>query len=242
MENASPLEDKFRRDIDGLLGENLEFWMKFSASFQKIQEFQTKHDQLQSEIGKIVIDDKLKQNSGRASDATAKTESEAIEKQLRELKIDMQVWLEQNAMFKGELHCRFTSLCSIQEEIQAAMEMDAETEEGIQFTSYHAAKFQGEILNMKQENNKVADELQAGLDHVRGLQDEIEKVIPKILNSPSLSASKGFGTWRNTPSKSRVPLRSFLFPAKKKKSSLLACMNPALQKQHSDMAFFAKME
>ncbi|XP_051225784.2 protein NETWORKED 2A-like [Lolium perenne] len=242
MENASPLEDKFRRDIDGLLGENLEFWMKFSTSFQKIQEFQTKHDQLQSEIGKIVNEDKLKVNSGRASDPPAKVESEAIEKQLRELKIDMQVWLEQNAMFKGELHYRFSSLCSIQEEIQAAMEMDAETEEGIQFTSYHAAKFQGEILNMKQENNKVADELQAGLDHIRGLQGEIEKVIPKILNSPSLSASKGFGTWRNTPSKSRVPLRSFLFPAKKKKSSLLACMNPALQKQHSDMAFFAKME
>jgi hypothetical protein len=242
MENASPLEDKFRRDIDGLLGENLEFWMKFSTSFQKIQEFQTKHDQLQSEIGKIVNEDKLKVNSGRASDPPAKAESEAIEKQLRELKIDMQVWLEQNAMFKGELHYRFSSLCSIQEEIQAAMEMDAETEEGIQFTSYHAAKFQGEILNMKQENNKVADELQAGLDHIRGLQGQIEKVIPKILNSPSLSASKGFGTWRNTPSKSRVPLRSFLFPAKKKKSSLLACMNPALQKQHSDMAFFAKME
>uniref|UniRef100_A0ACD5W560 Uncharacterized protein n=1 Tax=Avena sativa TaxID=4498 RepID=A0ACD5W560_AVESA len=242
MENASPLEDKFRRDIDGLLGENLEFWMKFSASFQKIQEFQTKHDQLQPEIGNIVNEEKLKQNSGRASDPRAKAESEAIEKQLRELKIEMQVWLEQNAMFKGELQYRFASLCSIQEEIQAAMEMDAETEEGIQFTSYHAAKFQGEILNMKQENNKVADELQAGLDHIRALQGEIEKVLPKILDSSSLSASKGSGAWRNTPSKSRVPLRSFLFPAKKKKSSLLACMNPALQKQHSDMAFFTKME
>ncbi|CAM0957948.1 unnamed protein product [Alopecurus aequalis] len=244
MENASPLEDKFRRDIDGLLEENLEFWMKFSTSFTKIQEFQIKHDQLQSEIGKIISEDKLKQNSGRASasDPPAKAESEAIEKQLRELKIEMQVWLEQNAMFKGELHCRFASLCNIQEEIQAAMEMDAETEEGIQFTSYHAAKFQGEILNMKQENNKVADELQAGLDHIRGLQGEIEKVLPKVLNSASLSGLKGSGTWRSTPSKSRVPLRSFLFPAKKKKMSLLACMNPALQRQHSDMEFFTKME
>uniref|UniRef100_A0ACD5ZGY6 Uncharacterized protein n=1 Tax=Avena sativa TaxID=4498 RepID=A0ACD5ZGY6_AVESA len=242
MESASPLEDKFRRDIDGLLGENLEFWMKFSASFQKIQEFQTKHDQLQPEIGKIVNEDKLKQNSGRAGDPPARAESEAIEKQLRELKIEMQVWLEQNAMFKGELQYRFASLCGIQEEIQAAMEMDAETEEGIQFTSYHAAKFQGEILNMKQENNKVAEELQAGLDHIRGLQGEIEKVLPKILDSASLSGPKGSGAWRNTPSKSRVPLRSFLFPAKKKKSSLLSCMNPALQKQHSDMEFFTKME
>ncbi|KAM3400106.1 hypothetical protein ACQJBY_005163 [Aegilops geniculata] len=242
MQNASPLEDKFRRDIDGLLEENLEFWMKFSTSFEKILELQTKHDQLQSEIGKRTNEDKLKENSGGTSDPLAKAEPETIEKRLRELKIEMQVWLEQNAMFKGELQCRFASLCGIQEEIQAAMEMDAETVEGIQFTSYHAAKFQGEILSMKQENDKVADELQAGLDYIRGLQEEIEKILAKILKSTSLSGQKGSSTWRNAPSKSRVPLRSFLFPAKKKKPSLLACMNPALQKQYSDMAFFAKME
>ncbi|VAH13200.1 unnamed protein product [Triticum turgidum subsp. durum] len=242
MQNASPLEDKFRRDIDGLLEENLEFWMKFSTSFEKILELQTKHDQLQSEIGKQTNEDKLKENSGGTSDPLAKAEPETIEKRLRELKIEMQVWLEQNAMFKGELQCRFASLCGIQEEIQAAMEMDAETVEGIQFTSYHAAKFQGEILSMKQENDKVEDELQAGLDYIRGLQEEIEKILAKILKSTSLSGSKGSSPWRNAPSKSRVPLRSFLFPAKKKKPSLLACMNPALQKQYSDMAFFAKME
>lgn len=242
MQNTSPLEDKFRRDIDGLLEENLEFWMKFSTSFEKILDLQTRHDQLQSEIGKRTNEDKLKENSSSTSDPLAKAEPETIEKRLRELKIEMQVWLEQNAMFKGELQCRFASLCSIQEEIQAAMEMDAETVEGIQFTSYHAAKFQGEILNMKQENDKVADELQAGLDYIRGLQEEIEKILAKILKSTSLSGSKGSSPWRNAPSKSRVPLRSFLFPAKKKKPSLLACMNPALQKQYSDMAFFAKME
>uniref|UniRef100_A0A452XRB4 NAB domain-containing protein n=1 Tax=Aegilops tauschii subsp. strangulata TaxID=200361 RepID=A0A452XRB4_AEGTS len=242
MQNASPLEDKFRRDIDGLLEENLDFWMKFSTSFEKILELQTKHDQLQSEIGKRTNADRLKENSGGTSDPRAEAEPETIEKRLRELKIEMQVWLEQNAMFKGELQCRFASLCSIQEEIQAAMEMDAETVEGIQFTSYHAAKFQGEILSMKQENDKVADELQAGLDYIRGLQEEVEKILAKILKSTSLSGSKGSSPWRNAPSKSRVPLRSFLFPAKKKKPSLLACMNPALQKQYSDMAFFAKME
>ncbi|KAE8797441.1 kinase-interacting protein 1-like [Hordeum vulgare] len=242
MQNASPLEDKFRRDIDGLLEENLDFWMKFSTSFEKILELQTKHDQLQSEIGKRTNEDKLKETSGGTSEPLAKAEPETIEKRLRELKIEMQVWLEQNAMFKGELQCRFASLCSIQEEIQAAMEMDAETVEGIQFTSYHAAKFQGEILNMKQENDKVADELQAGLDYIRGLQEEVEKILAKLLKSTSLSGQKGSSTWRSAPSKSRVPLRSFLFPAKKKKPSLMACMNPALQKQYSDMAFFAKME
>jgi hypothetical protein len=115
-------------------------------------------------------------------------------------------------------------------------------EDGARFTSYQVAKFQGEIMNMKQENNKVADELQAGLDHVKRLQTEIEKVLAKILKSTSLSGPKSSSTWRNAPSKSRVPLRMFLFPAKKKKASLFACVNPAhLSKQNSDMAFFTKM-
>uniref|UniRef100_A0A0E0PGS7 NAB domain-containing protein n=1 Tax=Oryza rufipogon TaxID=4529 RepID=A0A0E0PGS7_ORYRU len=239
-ENASPLEEKFRQDIDALLEENLEFWMKFSTSFQQIQGFQTKYEQLQPEIGKLTNKDKLKTNNGRADDPSAKGDSNAIEKRLRELKIELQVWLEQNAMLKGELQYRFASLCSIQEEIEATMEMGADPEEGAHFTSYQAAKFQGEVMNMKQENNKVADELQSGLDHIKGLQAEIEKVIEKIVERTSLSEAKGSSTWKNAPSRTRVPLRLFLFPAKKKKPSLLACVNPALQKQHSDMVFFTK--
>jgi len=242
MEKASPLEEKFRRDIDALLEDNLAFLMKFSMSLQQIQGFQTKYNLLQPEISKLTNEDRLKANKDHTNEHPAKSEMEATEKMLRELKIELQVWLEQNAMFKGELQCKFDSLCDIQGEIEGAMEMDADIEDGARFTSYQVAKFQGEILNMKQENNKVADELQAGLDHVKGLQTEIEKVLAKILNSTSLSGPKSSSTWRNAPSKSRVPLRMFLFPAKKKKASLFACVNPAhLSKQNSDMAFFTRM-
>ncbi|CAN6331215.1 unnamed protein product [Urochloa humidicola] len=234
MDKASPLEEKFRRDIDTLLEENLAFLMKFSMSLQQIQGFQTKYDQLQAETSK------LKPNKDH--DQPAQSEMEATEKKLRELKIELQVWLEQNAMFKRELQCKFDSLCNIQAEIEGTMEMDTDTDDGARFTSYQVAKFQGEILNMKQENNKVADELQAGLDHVKGLQNEIEKVLAEILKSTSLSGPKSSTTWRNAPSRSRVPLQMFLFPAKKKKHSLFACVNPALlSKQNSDMAFFTKM-
>uniref|UniRef100_A0A0D9WC50 NAB domain-containing protein n=1 Tax=Leersia perrieri TaxID=77586 RepID=A0A0D9WC50_9ORYZ len=240
IENASLLEEKFRQDIDALLEENLEFWMKFSTSFQQIQGFQTQYEQLKPAITQLRKEEKLKTNNVHADGPSANGESDSIEKQLRELKIELQVWLEQNAMLKGELQYRFASLCSIQEEIEVAMNMDADPEEGTHFTSYQAAKFQGEVLNMKQENNKVADELQSGLDHIKGLQAEIEHVIEKIAKRTSLSGTKGNGTWKNTPSRSRVPLRLFLFPAKKKKPSLLACVNPALQKQNSDMVFFTK--
>ncbi|RLN27649.1 hypothetical protein C2845_PM05G10850 [Panicum miliaceum] len=241
MEKTSPLEEKFRRDIDALLEDNLAFLMKFSMSLQQIQGFQTKYNLLQSEISKLTNEDRLKPNKDHTNEHPAKSEMEATEKRLRELKIELQVWLEQNAMFKGELQCKFDSLCDIEAEIEGAMEMDADTEGGARFTSYQVAKFQGEILNMKQENNKVADELQAGSDHLKGLQTEIEKVLAKILKSTSLSGPKSSSIWRNAPSKSRVPLRMFLFPAKKKKASLFACVNPHLSKQNSDMEFFTKM-
>ena len=241
MEKASPLEEKFRRNIDTFLEENLAFLMKLSMSFQQIQGFQTKYDQLQSEISKLT-NGKLKPNKDDTNDCPEDSEMEATKKGLRELKIELQVWSEQNMMFKGELQCRFDSLCNLQEEIEGATEMDEDTERGARFTSYQVAKFQGEVLNMKQENNKVADGLQASLDHVKGLQTELDKILAKTVNSTSLSGPKASSTWRNAPSKSKVPLRMFLFPAKKKKTSLFACVNPAyLSKQHSDMAFFTKM-
>ncbi|KAL6864702.1 hypothetical protein ACP4OV_015853 [Aristida adscensionis] len=239
---STPLEEKLRSDIDALLEENLASFMKFSMSFQQIQGFQTKYDQLQYEMGKLINEDKLKPKKDRANNHPTKSEMEATEKRLRELKIELQVWLEQNAMFKGELQCRFDSLCSLQAEIEGAIEMHADTEEGARFNSYEAAKFQGEVSNMKHENNKFSEELQIGLDHVKGLQAEAEKLLAKIVKSTTLSGTKASSTWRTTPSKSRVPLRMFLFPAKKKKPSLLACVHPAFQKQHSDMAFFTKLK
>ncbi|KAG8041430.1 hypothetical protein GUJ93_ZPchr0616g33693 [Zizania palustris] len=160
---TSALEDKFRRDIDTLLEENLEFWMKFSSSLQRVHDFQRKHEEL------------LPQHLGSASDG----DGDGKQQQLRALKTELQVWSEQSAMLRGELQCRFASLCDVQEEITSALE-----EKGEEFTSYQAAKFQGEVLNMQQENNRVSDELQAGLDHVKGLQAEIEK---KLQGGVSLS-------------------------------------------------------
>jgi hypothetical protein len=230
------------------LDENLEFWMKFSSSLQRVQEFQSKHEGLQVKLLNI--------KEGKHDEAT--------EKQLRALKTELQVWAEQNAMLRGELQCRFTSLCDIQEEITSALDMEAD-----RFTSYQAAKFQGEVLNMQQENNRVSDELQAGLDHVKGLQAEVEQALGKLhIRSVSLPAqmaggaddsddyggpgpgsgsahggSIGSGNLLGRPpsNKSKVPLQSFLFPAKNKKTSLLARVTPVLQKQQAEMKFLAKL-
>lgn len=139
----------------------------------------------------------------------------------------MTLWLEQSALLKVELQRRFSSLCKIQEEITEALKAGAEEEE-MRFTSYEATKFQGEVLNMKQENKKVSDELQMGLDHVTSLQLEIEKTLEKLNEDFGFSGSKGNNPseLRHSTSRSRVPLRSFIFGTKaKKRNSIFACMH-----------------
>jgi hypothetical protein len=244
-ENVSPLEEKFRRDIDTLLDENLEFWMKFTSSLQRVQGFQKKHENLQSSMKKLIISNDGKRKEGDDPSVTV------TEKELRALKTELQVWSEQNAMLRGELQCRFTSLCDIQEEITAALDMDSnEQEEEAQFTSYQAAKFQGEVLNMQQENNRVSEELQAGLDHVKAFQAEVEKTLAKLHGSASISSQLSkdddqddeHGNLGVVPyNKSKVPLQSFLFPTKPKKTSLLARVTPVLQKQQFEMRLRAKL-
>lgn len=238
--SSSPLENKLRKDIDTLLEENLEFWMKFSSSLQRVQEFQRKHDEL------------MQQLQPAATDGNSDTkQKQKQEQQLRALKTELQVWSEQNAMLRGELQCRFAALCDVQEEITAALEQGGGG--GGEFTSYQAAKFQGEVLNMQQENNRVSDELQAGQDHVKGLQAQIEKklqhggVTLPDADGPAAGAGAGAATPPPLPltrvaSKSKVPLQSFLFPAKAKKPSLLARVTPVLQKQQPDLRFLAKLQ
>jgi hypothetical protein len=243
-ENASPLEEKFRRDIDTLLEENLEFWMKFTSSLQRVQEFRNKHENLQSIMKKLVINTEEKKKEG--GDSSAKV----TEKELRALKTELQVWSEQNAMLRGELQCRFASLCDIQEEITTALDVESDAH---QFTSYQAAKFQGEVLNMQQENNRVSEELQAGLAHVKVLQAEVEQALAKLHGSVSLSSQPSvdeqdgdddkhgnLGHVSSNKSKA-VPLQSFLFPTKPKKTSLLSRVTPVLQKQQLDMMLRARL-
>ncbi|KAF8377388.1 hypothetical protein HHK36_030765 [Tetracentron sinense] len=233
---VSTFAEKFRADIDELLEENLEFWLRFSTSFHQIQKFQTTIQDLQVELSKLKGN--KKEEGSTPIDESIKSDARPIYKHLREIQTELTVWLEQSALLKDELQFRFSSLCNIQEEISRVLKAGSGsgTEEA-QFTSYQAAKFQGEVLNMQQENNKVADELQEGLDHVRGLQVEIETTLSKLKDDLGLSGSRNHHSHGKHSSRSRVPLRSFLFGIrpKKQKPSIFSCMNPALQKQYSDL-------
>ncbi|XP_021284200.1 protein NETWORKED 2A-like [Herrania umbratica] len=229
------VEEKIRSDIDDLLEENLEFWLRFSTSFHQIQKYQTSVQDLKAELS--TLRGKMKQEGSGKQHQSLKSEARPIYSHLREVKTELTLWLENNAVLKDEVQGRYSSLCNIQEEIARVTNASGHAGE-TELSGYQAAKFQGEVLNMKQENNKVADELKAGFDRVRQLKLEVEKVMANLERELGVSASTAQNPVSRT-GKPRIPLRSFLFGIKLKNkrqlkgSSMFACGHPTLQKQLS---------
>ncbi|XP_028802158.1 protein NETWORKED 2A-like [Neltuma alba] len=225
----SPHEQKLRSDIDDLLEENLDFWLRFSTSVHQIQKFQNSIQDLQAELSAI------KDNSRAEGSSKHSIHSEVrpIFRHLREIRTELSLWLEHNVILQDELQGRDSSLNNIQDDISKASNGGSDT--GL--SEYQAAKFQGEITNMKQENNKVASELQAGLGLVKGLNNEVEKTLAELDQAYGINNHPPL---KHSASRMRIPLRSFLFGVKLKrqkqsKQSLFACVNP-MQNQYSDIA------
>ncbi|THU60558.1 hypothetical protein C4D60_Mb07t14040 [Musa balbisiana] len=230
--SISPNGEKFRRDIDALLDGNLEFWLRFSTSFHFIQDFRAKFKDLQADISKPKENKTLEGNGGAAIDR-AGPESALLTTRLRELKTELQVWLEQSTLLRAELHGRISSLCYMQEKISGAVNTELEPGE-VLLTPCQAAGFHGEVMNMKQENNKAASELQMGIDYIRRLQLEIEQQLSE-LREPFIPKSSPTDHLENSPNRTNVPLRVFLFGAKPKKPSLFARIQPMFQRQTSKL-------
>ncbi|XWS14906.1 hypothetical protein CRYUN_Cryun35bG0049100 [Craigia yunnanensis] len=141
------------------------------------------------------------------------------------------------SVLKDEVQGRYSSLCNIQEEIARVTKVSGQAGE-TELNGYQAAKFQGEVLNMKQENKKISNELKAGFDRVRQLEHEVEEVMANLERElgASTSTTQHSGSRTGWP---RIPLRSFLFGIKLKNRkqlkgpSMFASRHPTLQKQLS---------
>ncbi|XP_059641857.1 kinase-interacting protein 1-like [Cornus florida] len=234
-QNVSPIEEKLQMNIDAILDENLDFWLRFSTSFQQMQKFKTGFQDLLDELSKLK--EKVKTKQGGSMTTDQKSDFRAIYRHLREMHGEMTVWLGQSALLKDEQLRRFTALCYIQEDITKALKACVEQEE-MKFTSHQAAKFQGKVLQMKQENNKVRGELQGGLHHVTALQHEIDKTLMKLNEEFGVSGSmhRRQSQLKNSTSRSRIPLQALIFgtKAKKPKNSLFSCMSPAVHRKDHD--------
>ncbi|MFS7954652.1 putative protein Networked (NET), actin-binding (NAB) [Helianthus anomalus] len=214
---VSASEEKLRRNIDAILDQNLDLWLRLSTTFRQVHKFKKQVKDLQEEVKKV----EARGLSGESNTSTFTrellSEIKPIYKHLNEINTRLTSWLQQSISLNDELDMINSCLCNIQEEI---------TQEEIKFSAHQAAKFKSEILNMKQENNKVNEELEAGLDHAIALKHEIEQTLERLEMKFGLSANQ------NKPPKGRssrrsLSLRSLLFGSKSKQqkfSSLFSCL------------------
>ncbi|KAK7372953.1 hypothetical protein VNO80_06344 [Phaseolus coccineus] len=236
--DLSNLEQKFRSDIDDLMEENLEFWLRFSTLVHQIQKFQNSIQDLKAEL-KIIRERNKSEGYSHHKQQPIQSELRPIFRHLREIRTELSLWVEHNAVLQDELQGRYSSLSNIQDEIARAGNAESGADQAELISKYQGAKFQGEILNMKQENSKVASELQAGLSLVKGMKVDVEKTLDELDEAIGVNSStdKNASEMKKSSSRARIPLRSFLFGVKLKKQknhpSLFACVNPALQRQHS---------
>ncbi|XP_022981766.1 protein NETWORKED 2A-like [Cucurbita maxima] len=231
----SPMEERIRSHIDGQLEMNLEFWLRFSTAVHQIQKFQTSIQDLQAELQKLRED--MLEGSVKHQQSSIESDARPIYTHLREIQTELSLWLEHSAVLTDEVSSRYKSLTDIQNEISRITEEES-SEEGSEMNDYQAAKFQGEVLNMIQENRKIADELEVGQDRVRALQAQIEKSLLRLDQEFGISADKSIQSESKALTRTRIPLRSFLFgiKLKKQKPSLFSCASPQLEKQYSDLA------
>jgi len=224
---------RFRVELDNLLEANLDFWLRFSSSVHQIQKLQTSLRDLQAELTKL----KQSETNEDKPQPSVKSDVRPLYKHLREIHTELTLWLEHSVVFQEELNSRFSSLNKIQDEITKVSSGKKEENE---LTDYQAAKFHGEILNMKQENSKVAEELQAGVHRAKALKQEVGKLLAKLdkefgFSDANIGHSSSF---KNPFNKPRIPLHSFLFGVRlrrhRHRSSILACVTPALPARPDD--------
>ncbi|KAK8652850.1 hypothetical protein V6N13_126873 [Hibiscus sabdariffa] len=232
----SEIEEKFRMKIDELLNENLDVWFRFSAAVQEVPKFENGVKDLQAKIS--ILNERQKQDGSATVNSSLISDVQPLNKHLTEVQTELNSWVERSLLLKDELMNRFSSLCNIEEEITKELKASAADDE-FRFTSYQVAKFQHEILNMKQENNKVAEELQAGLDDARTLKLEVERTLAKLTTDWELSGSKinRSGQQQDSDTQNRVPLWTFIFGSKpkKQKTSIFACVHPALHRKYTGL-------
>ncbi|KAE8682185.1 Detected protein of unknown function [Hibiscus syriacus] len=225
-------EGKIRADIDELLEDNIAFWMRFSTSFHQIQKYETSVQDLKSELSTLR---ERKKQEANGKEEPLGSEGRPIYAHLREIKAEVTLWLETNAVLKDEVQGRYSSLCNIEEEV-LRMSKSNDYKGELELDGYQAARFQGELLNMKQENSKVSNELKEGFDRMQQLKEDIGNVMANLekgIEAASASRLRRSGS----STRNRIPLRSFLFGIKlrskrqKKGSSISG--QPQFQPQRS---------
>ncbi|KAL4284065.1 hypothetical protein GQ457_16G016520 [Hibiscus cannabinus] len=203
---ASAVENKIRSSMDELLEENLEFWLRSNAAFNQIKKYQASVKDLKSELSRL-RERSIKQETTEH----LKTEMRLVYCQFREIRTELTLWLENNEMLKDGVEGRYSSLCNIENEIATGLN-------GGKLNGYQEGKFQGEVVSMKQEINKVYNELKEGFERARQLKHEVEKLMNSLEREIGwLISSMAQPVKYRRRTRSIIPLGTFLFGTKSKK-------------------------
>lgn len=214
---VSASEERLRKNIDAILDQNLDLWLRLSSTFRQVHKFKKQVKDMLEEVKKVEAKGLTGGESGTSMfTSDLLSEIKPIYKHLHKLNTRLTSWLQQSILLNNELDTINSYLCNIQEEI---------THEEIKFSAHQAAKFKGDILNMKQENNKVNEELEAGLDNAIALKQEIEQTLKRLEIKFGLSANQNQPR-KGWSSRQSLSLRSLLFggESKKQNSCLFSCL------------------
>ncbi|KAK8696560.1 hypothetical protein V6N13_001693 [Hibiscus sabdariffa] len=203
---ASAVENKIRSSMDELLEENLEFWLRSNAAFNQIKKYQASVKDLKFELSRL-RERSIKQETTEH----LKSEMRLVYCQFREIRTELTLWMESNEMLKDDVEGRYSSLCNVENEIATGLN-------GGELSGYQAGKFQGEVVNMKQEINKVYNELKEGYESARQLKHEVEKLMNSLEREIGwLISSMSQPVKYRRRTRSIIPLGTFLFGTKSKK-------------------------
>ncbi|XP_078437033.1 uncharacterized protein LOC144707691 [Wolffia australiana] len=206
------VEAKFRRDMDEILEENLEFWLRFSESFEKLQAVISAWRELQAGVHELGGGARLKS--------------------LEEIRGELAAWGEESVKLEEELGRRLSSLKKMEEEMGTA-----------ELRGNRAGKLNGEVKGMERENRRVGEEMAGGRRRAAAARAEVEMAMARARRAAGMVSpgrAQPHYQFKYLAARTKVPLRSLLLfgakPKPKKPSSIFSCMNPALQKQYSDLA------
>ncbi|MFS7953265.1 putative protein Networked (NET), actin-binding (NAB) [Helianthus anomalus] len=230
------IEGEIRREIEELRKENLELWLRFSTSYHQINRFQDSFHDLVQEITQMK-EKKHEHGSGykhllhhHHHHSSISFDIRPLYRHMRDMQTEVVLWLEKSELLEDDLQHRLVSLSDIQNELSDLTSDVSESETtNAPLNKYQAAKFQGEVLNMKQENVKVLNELREASDRVRMLQFDIEKTLSRL--------DEEVGQKNKSNTSSRVPFKSILFGSKLRKMhkhSLFTRRSSSLQRKYSN--------
>ncbi|KAI3732925.1 hypothetical protein L1987_64137 [Smallanthus sonchifolius] len=220
------VEEEIRTEIDDLRKENLELWLRFSTSYHQINRFQDTFHDLIEEIKQVKESKQEHGNGKQRHHPSFASDIRPLYRHLRDMQTEVILWLEKSEILEDDLQHRLASLSSIENEISDLSNDVSQSETTtVPLNNYQTGKFQGEVLNMKQENVKVLNELREASERVRTLQVDIEKTLLKL--------DEELGQTNKSNTSLKVPFRSILFGSKLRKKH--RHRHSLLQRQYSDL-------